>query len=67
MLYGITELVRTWREIKKTQRNDAVRIVSQENVLTADAIRSNPTLQANPELAAEVLAELERGPARAGR
>lgn len=62
VLYGIATLVRTWHEMKKSQRGDAVRIVSQENTLTADAIRSNATLQANPQLVQQVLAELECEP-----
>ncbi len=63
MLYGIATLVRTWHEIKNSQRGDAVRIVSQENTLTADAIRSNSTLQANPELVQQILTELGYEPA----
>lgn len=63
MLYGIATLVRTWHEMKNSQRGDAVRIVSQENTLTADAVRGNPTLQANPELVQQVLAELGYEPA----
>ena len=63
MLYGIATLVRTWHEMKNSQRGDAVRIVSQENTLTADAIRGNLTLQSNPELVQQVLAELGYEPA----
>ena len=47
-------------ELREKEKAEAVQLVSQTNELTANAIRGNATLQANPELAEQVLAALEQ-------
>ena len=54
MFYGIATIIKLIDERKAEKNANAVRIVSENSDLMAEAIRGNPTL------AAQVLEQLER-------
>ena len=81
MFYTIAAILNYVHERKQERNANAVRIVSENSDLLAQAIRENPTLAArvlrenlmvtpqmireNPELAAQIMEQMEREPADA--